>query len=226
MPDDGAAAYKAARTRALGATVIGYDRVREDRASIAEALCRETGASMIPPYDDPDIVAGQGTVGLEIANQCAALGLTPGLVLVPCSGGGLTAGVATALETKAPGCAVWCVEPEGYNDTARSLAAGKRLSNAGHPPTLCDALQVAAPGTLTFAINRRLLAGGLVVSDNEVRAAMRDAAERFKLVLEPGGAAALAALLAGKIRTNGRTTVVVASGGNIAPEAYSTLLAS
>jgi threonine dehydratase len=225
MPSDSAAAYKTARTRALGATVVGYDRQTEDRAATAEAIARRTGATLVPPFDDPAIVAGQGTVGLEIANQCAAIGRLPDIVLAPCSGGGLVAGVATALRAKAPACAVHSVEPEGYDDTARSLAADERLANRGYPPTLCDALQSARPGALTFSINRELLSGGLVVTDEEVRAAMRLAAQTFKLVLEPGGAAALAALLARRIELGGRTAVVVASGGNIAPEAYARLIA-
>lgn len=225
MPSDSAAAYKAARTRALGATVVGYDRVSEDRIAKAEVIVRETGATIVPPYEDPAIIAGQGTVGLEVVNQCAALGRSPDMVLVPCSGGGLIAGVATALRTKTPGCAVFSVEPAGYDDTARSLAVGERLANTGHPATLCDALQAGMPGELTFSMNQELLAGGLVVADDEVRAAMRQAAESFKLVVEPGGAAALAALLAGKVALRGRTAVVVASGGNIAPEAYAKLIA-
>ncbi len=214
MPSD-APRSKLARTRALGAEVVEYDRLNESREEIAAAIATRSGAVLVPSFDDPDIIAGQGTVGLEIATQCAAAGVAPDDVLVCCSGGGLVAGVALAVRHHFPECRVWTVEPEGFDDHRRSLEAGERLRNAAGPQSICDALLAPIPGEITFEINRRLLAGGLVVTDQEVRAAVAFAARELKLVVEPGGAVALAALLAGKLKSGGRTSVAVLSGGNI-----------
>ncbi|ROR34289.1 pyridoxal-phosphate dependent enzyme [Inmirania thermothiophila] len=210
MPAD-APPIKLARTRAHGARIVTYDRRRESREAIGEALSAELGATLVRPYDDPEVIAGQGTVGLEIAAQCEAAGLRPDAVLVPCGGGGLAAGCALAL----PGTAVLAVEPAACDDTARSLAAGRRVRNPALAATLCDALQAPEPGALTFEINRRLLAGACTVEDREVVRAMAVAAEALHLVLEPSGAAALAAALAGRLPEGTRTAVVVASGGNV-----------
>ena len=216
MPAD-APAIKLANTRALGAEVVLYDRFSEDREQIARRIVAERGATLVPAYDDPHVVAGQGTVGLELMQQAAELGMTPDQVLVPTSGGGLTAGTALAVRALAPAAAVYGVEPEAFDDTRRSLAAGALLKNPPEARSICDALQSSPPGRLTFAINRQLLAGILTVSDAEVEAAMARAVRDLKLVVEPGGAVALAALLSGKIAAAGRVTAVVLSGGNVDP---------
>lgn len=214
MPED-APKSKLENTRRLGGEPILYDRYTGDREAIARKIAAERGAELVPSYDHPDIVAGQGTVGLEIMQQCAARGFAPDQVIIACSGGGLSAGCAVAIRDACPATAVHPVEPEGFDDTARSLAAGRRVANTGGARSICDALQASTPGELTFEINRRLLSDGLVVSDDEVRAAMRFAFRHLKLVIEPGGATPLAAILAGKLPTEDRVSVVVVSGGNV-----------
>ncbi len=217
MPSD-APAIKIANTRGFGATVVFYDRKTESREKIAAAIAEAEGAALVPPYDDPAVIAGQGTAGLEIVADCGRAGLVPDIVLAPCSGGGLVAGVATAVKHSYPAAEIFAAEPTGYDDLARSLAAGERLSNAPGPSSICDALMSQRPGELTFPIHRRLLAGSLVVDDQAVLEAIRFAFERLKLVIEPGGAAGLAAALARLQAWRGKTIVVVASGGNIDPE--------
>jgi threonine dehydratase len=217
MPAD-APVSKMAATRAWGAEIVTYDRYREDREAIGADLARKRGAVLVPPYDDPLIITGQGTLGLEVADQAAALGAHLDAVLVPCGGGGLIAGTATALTARVPGIAVYAVEPAGFDDTGRSLVAGERLANpplAADNLSFCDALLAPTPGTLTFAINRRLLAGGLVVNDADVARAMASAFSDLKIVVEPGGAVALAAALTGKFDCRGKTVAVVCSGGNV-----------
>ncbi len=214
MPEDAPRA-KLDNTRRLGGEVITYDRYTGDREAIARAVASERGAVVVPSYDHNDIIAGQGTVGLEIAEQCVEDGVVPDVVLVCCGGGGLVAGTAIALRSRFPEVAVHSVEPQEFDDTARSLESGRRESIDASARSICDALQAHSPGKLTFEINRRLLAKGLTVSDAEVRHAMRFAFANLKVVVEPGGAAALAALLAGKIDTAGKTTIVVISGGNV-----------
>lgn len=216
MPSD-APATKQRRVEALGAVIRTYQRHEEDREAIAVALASELDALLVRPFDDPDIIAGQGTVGLEIHEQAADLGIEPDHVIVCCGGGGLTAGVATALTALRPGAAIHIAEPAGYDDTIRSLAAGRRLAIADTPFTLCDALTPPMPGELTFAINSRLVSGGFAVTDDEVLHAMAAAFEGFRLVLEPGGAVALASVLSGKLKLNGATAVAVCSGGNVDP---------
>ncbi|MGE0253667.1 MAG: threonine/serine dehydratase [Alphaproteobacteria bacterium] len=225
MPADAPAA-KIEGTKALGGRVVTYDRQREDREAIAGDIARQTGATLVPPFDHPWIIAGQGTVGAEIAAQADAANAALDAVLVPCSGGGLTAGIATALAELAPAARVWTVEPAGYDDTARSLAAGHRLQNEPGAASLCDALLVGTPGALTFAINSRLCAGGVTVSDAEVVRAMAFAYRHLKLVVEPGGAAALAALLAGRPALKGKTVAVVLSGGNVDRDTFAAALAA
>ena len=220
MPEDAPRA-KLDNTRHLGGEVITYDRYTGDREAIARDLAAERGAVVVPSYDHGYIIAGQGTVGLEIAQQCAELDLQPEQVLVCCGGGGLIAGSATALKQAFPDVHVHTVEPEDFDDTKRSLESGRRERVADDARSICDALQAHTPGKMTFEINRRLLGHGLAVSDAEVREAMRFAFRSLKLVVEPGGAVALAALLAGKIETAGKTTVVVISGGNVDRELYS-----
>lgn len=214
MPAD-APAMKLANTRALGAEVVAYDRAAQSREAIASQLAHESGAVLVPSFDDPHIIAGQGTCGLEIMAQAAEAGVTIGQVLVCCGGGGLVAGIATAIRDVRPDVAIRSVEPAGFDDTARSLASGRREGVAASAVSICDALLTPMPGELTFPINHALLAGGLVVSDDEVRFAMRYAFEVMKLVVEPGGAVALAALLAGKAPAVDGSTVVVVSGANV-----------
>ena len=219
MPAD-APAMKLANTRAYGATVITYDRYNQNREEVAAEVLAQTGGTLVKPFDDPDVIAGQGTIGYEIIEQCAEMQATPDQVIVCCGGGGLIAGCSTALNDAAPGVPVYSAEPDGFDDTARSLVEGSRQENDPAARSVCDALLAEMPGKLTFAINARRLSGGLVVSDQEVFVAMRRAFERLKLVVEPGGAVALAAALAGRIETRDRTTVVVASGGNVDAELF------
>lgn len=224
MPSD-APTPKVENTRALGAEVVPYDRYSESREEIGAGLASERGATIVRPYDDPWIIAGQGTVGLEAAAQATALGLVPDAALVCCGGGGLIAGTSLALKDHLPGIAVHPVEPQGFDDTARSLAAGKRQANDPEARSLCDALLAPEPGELTFAINRETLAEGLMVSDDEALVAVAVAFRHLKIVLEPGGAVALAAALSGKLDCRDKTVIVVLSGGNVAPEIFSRAIA-
>jgi len=222
MPSD-APAVKVESTRAWGAEVVLYDRVREDREAIAHRLAAERGAVLVPPFDHAHIIAGQGTAALELARFARERRLTIEALYVPCSGGGLVAGSALAVKSEFPGCAVYAVEPQGFDDTAQSLAAGKRCRAASSGTTLCDGLMVAMPGAITFAVNRRELAGALTVDDAQVRAAMAFAAQRLKVVLEPSGAAALAAVLATPPRDR-RCIAVMLSGGNVDTELFSDVI--
>ena len=223
MPAD-APANKVANTRALGGEIVLYDRYTQSREAIATALAAERGAVLVPSFDDPHIIAGQGTVGLEILEQAADAGATIGRVLVCCGGGGLVAGIATVISDLQPEVAAYSVEPEALDDTARSLASGRRETVRSDARSICDALLVPSPGALTFPINKALLAGGLAVTDDQVRAAMRFAFQSMKLVVEPGGAVALAAALEGLAPPARGATVVVLSGGNVDPDAYAKIL--
>jgi threonine dehydratase len=214
MPKD-TPALKRERTAALGAEIVLYDRDREDRAAIARRIADERGATLVPPFDDPFIMAGQGTAGLEIVDDLAALSLAPDIVLVPASGGGLMGGIALAIKDRVPAARIVAAEPEGFDDYQRSLRAGKRERNARFSGSICDGLLTVEPGELTFEINRRLVQDGVVASDAEVRRAMAFAYRELKLVVEPSGAIALAGLLAGRVAVAGETVVVVLSGGNV-----------
>jgi threonine dehydratase len=225
MPSD-APKPKRERTASLGAEIVLYDRDKEDREAIARAIAEKKGAVLVPPYDDPLIIAGQGTAGLEIVQDLAALGLTPDIIVVGASGGGLAAGIALAVKAKVPGATFYTAEPEGFDDTARSFRSGKRESNARMSGTICDALMTHIPGELTFAINSKLIGQGLTASDEEVGRAVAFAYRELKLVVEPGGAIGLAVLLAGKLEVKGKIVVAVLSGGNIDPELFCNLIAA
>ncbi len=224
MPSD-APRIKVANTRGYGAEVVLYERGTEDRKAIAEKIAAERGATIVPPYDDPEIIAGQGTCGLEICQQAEALGADLDAILVCCGGGGLTAGIGTAARALSPETEVYTVEPAGWDDTARSLAEGQRLANEAPPKSFCDALLAMEPGVLTFDVNRRVAAGGFVVNDEEVAEAIRYAFQALKLVVEPGGAVTLAALLTGRYDARDRCVAITLSGGNIDPDLRARLLA-
>ncbi len=214
MPSD-APSIKARRTRRSGADIVFYDRDEEDRDQIAADICKEKNALFIHPYNDSDIIAGQGTVGFEIVRQMKSLNVKPDIVLTPCGGGGLTAGVGLSVRNTWPNTELYSVEPENFDDYAQSLQAGKRISNNIKSGSICDALLTSSPGKISFEINRKILKSGLKVSDDEVCRAIAFAFEELKLVLEPGGAVALAALLSHKIEISNKTAVIVLSGGNI-----------
>jgi threonine dehydratase len=223
MPAD-APSVKVANTRALGAQIVLYDRLTESREEIATALAEQTGATLVPSFDDPYIIAGQGTIGFEILEQARDASARIGKVLVCCGGGGLVAGIATAIKDRSPAIELYSVEPSGFDDTARSLVSGRRESVAKGATSICDALLAPSPGELTFPINRALLSGGLVVSDEQVKEAMRFAFNRMKLVVEPGGAVALAAALNRLAPPSDLALVVVISGSNVDPELYASII--
>lgn len=210
--------------RALGGEVRTYDRYTESREDIAAGIARERGAVLVPPFDDPFVIAGQGTAGLEMIEDARARGVKIDQLLCGASGGGLMAGINLAFEAESPDTVVWAVEPAGYDDTARSLAAGERVTHPPAPGTICDALMTPMPGELTFPINQRRLKGALGVTDAEAAEAVRYAWSVLKLVVEPGGAVSLAAILAGKVETKDRTTAVVLSGGNIDAALFSAII--
>jgi len=214
MPADAPAA-KLAATRGYGARVVTYDRATEDRDALARAVADDLGATLVPPFDDPDIIAGQGTVARELLEDVPDLDA----LLVCVGGGGLLAGCALAAEAVRPDLELWGVEPAAGDDFARSLHAGRRIEIAV-PETIADGMRTTTPGRLTYPIVARRCAGIVTVTDDELRAAMRFAFERLKLVLEPSGAAALAALLGGKVRARGRRIGVTLSGGNVDPASF------
>jgi threonine dehydratase len=223
MPAD-APAIKVERTRADGAEIRLYDRTRESREAIGAEIAARTGAALVKPYDDPRIIAGQGTAGLELAEQANEQGARLDAALIPCGGGGLIAGCSLALSQLCPGIEIYAVEPAAFDDTRRSLAAGLRVANPPGGRSICDALLVPTPGELTFELNRRLLAGGLAVGDEDALRAMSFAFRHLKLVVEPGGAVALAALLSGRFDARGRTVAIMLSGGNVDPELFALAL--
>ena len=224
MPRDAPRA-KRERTAAFGAEIVLYDRVRDDRETIAAEIAARRGAVLVPPYDDALIIAGQGTAGREIVDDLGALGLVPEIVIVTASGGGLTAGIALAIKSRVPSALLYTAEPQDFDDHARSFRSGRREENASLTGTICDALMARMPGKLTFAINHSLVGAGVAVSDNEVAAAVAFAFAELKLVVEPGGAVALAAVMHGKVDVRNKVAVAVLSGGNIDPEVFSRLVA-
>ena len=219
MPAD-APRMKIENTKSYGAEVVLYDRRNEDREKIAADIAAERGATLVPPYDHAWTITGQGTVGLEIDAQCTEIGANPDAVLVCCGGGGLTAGIATAMADRRPGTAVLTVEPEGFDDARRSLAGGERVANDMAAQSICDALLAPTPGELTFAAMQSLGVTGLAVSDDAVRAAVAYAWRTLKLVVEPGGAVTLAAILSGEFDCRGKTVVAILSGGNVDAETF------
>jgi threonine dehydratase len=225
MPRD-APVLKIENTKGYGADVVLYDRFGESREALGQKIVAETGAILVPPYDDPHIMAGQGTIGIEIVEQLAEMGLKADVLLCCCGGGGLMSGVATSLSELSPGTAMYAVEPAGYDDTRRSLEAGERIENAAGPMSICDAIVTPMPGKLTFPINKARLAGGIAVTDAEAATAVAYAARVLKITAEPGGAVALAAALSGKLDLKGKTVAVVVSGGNIDPALHARIVAA
>ena len=223
MPAD-APTIKQAATRAHGAELRCYDRYREVREAIGAEIAQRSGAELVKPYDDVRVIAGQGTAGLEMAAQAREMSLVPDVAVICTGGGGLTAGCATALSAHFPGIAVYSAEPQGFDDHKRSLDSGERVSVDPDASSICDALLAPTPGEITYQINRRLLAGGLVADDAQVLRAMRIAFERLKVVVEPGGAIALAAALFSGIDLRGKTALVMLSGGNVDPSTFARCL--
>ena len=214
MPAD-APKTKIDNTRALGAEVVLYDREHEDRDDIGARISRERDLTLIKPFDEPEVIAGQGTCGLEIAEQAAELGITDADVLVCCGGGGLTSGIALALEQHAPNMRVRPVEPEGFDDVCRSLISGQIERNPTTLGSLCDAIVTLSPGQLTFPIMQRLCHSGITVTEEQALRAVHLAHDRLKITVEPGGAVALAAALFSSDQTSSDCVIAVASGGNV-----------
>ncbi len=225
MPSD-APRLKIDNTRALGAEVVLYDRAKDDRDGIGKRLAEDRGLTLIRPFDDAQVIAGQGTVGLEIARQAQAEAIGTATVLVCCGGGGLTSGIALALEAHAPGLRVRPCEPEGFDDVTRSLASGTIERNASLAGSLCDAIITPQPGNLTFPILQSLCDAGIVITDEEALRAMAVAYARLKIVLEPGGAAALAAALFHGDELEGEDVIAVATGGNVDTDIFARALDS
>ena len=213
MPGDAPRA-KIEGTKALGAEIVYYDRVTEDREAIAAAICKERGATLVRPFDDVGVVAGQGTIGLEIARQAASHGAKLDAVLVPCSGGGVVSGIALALSGVSPGTEAISVEPERFDGMRLSLAVGERTAASGGVLSIADALMASIPGHVPFALAKKLMGAGCVVTDNELVRAVAYAAQTLKLIIEPGGSAGLAALLSGRYDVRGKIVGVVLTGGN------------
>jgi len=224
MPTD-APAIKVANVKRAGARVVSFDRQRDDRMTFVKPYIDE-GRVLVPPFDDPAIIAGQGTIGLELVAQAAKLGVALDAVISPCGGGGLIGGISLAVKDASPQTEVWAVEPANFDDTRRSLAAGSHQRNEPGHKSICDALLVNEPGVITFEINRKTLSGAVAVTDDQAAQAMRDAATYLKLVVEPGGAVGLAALSSGALDVKGKTVAVVLSGGNVDLDLYARIMAA
>lgn len=225
MPTD-APAIKVANTKGFGAEVVFYDRYTQSREDIADGIAEKQGLTVVPSYDHPHILAGQGTAGLEIIEDILAMGLELDAALFNCGGGGLTSGSSIAIKALSPATQVHAVEPSEFDDTLRSFKSGKIEKVSEDARSICDALLSPSPGALTFPILVENGVTGFTVTDDEVREAMRFAMTELKLIAEPGGAASLAALLAGKLPTEGRNISVIISGGNVDPEVYAEICAS
>lgn len=223
MPTD-APRIKRSNVEAMGAQVITFDRFRDDRDAVVKSYV-DAGRILVKPFDDPMIIAGQGTIGLELVAQAEGLGARLDAVISPCGGGGLISGIAVAIKALSPATEVWAAEPENFDDTRRSLAEGRRVAVLPGHTSICDAILTPLPGEITFEINRKALAGAIAVAEKATAAAMRDAAAYLKLVVEPGGVVGLAALGSGEINLAGRTVAVVLSGGNVDLGTYAKLLA-
>ncbi|MFT7593319.1 MAG: threonine dehydratase [Paracoccaceae bacterium] len=223
MPSD-APRLKIDNTRALGADVVLYDRANDDRDALGDRLARDRNLTLVKPFDEPLVIAGQGTTGLEIAQQAGEMGITQGDVLINCGGGGLTSGIALALEGHAPGLRPRPCEPQGFDDTTRSLISGQAEHNEKTFGSICDAIQTPTPGKITFPIVKRLCGPGIVVTEDEALRAMAQAFLRLKIVLEPGGAVSLAAALYHGDQIDADTVIVVATGGNVDPDIFAQAL--
>ena len=219
MPEDSPNA-KLNGTKSWGANIVTFDRYSESREEIGTNLAKEINAEIIPPFDHPDVINGQGTVGYEIIKDCKNDNLDPDLVLCCCGGGGLIAGVSTAIKAEYPNVPIYAVEPEDYNDTYLSLRDNKITEVDVSKKSICDSLLASKPGELTFSINKENLSGSLLVSDLEALKAMKYAFQYFKIILEPGGAVALASALFNKIDIKNKTVVIIASGGNVDPDIF------
>jgi threonine dehydratase len=224
MPSDVPPSKREA-VEALGAEIATFDRDTESSDDLVERLAARTGRVVVPPSADLRVLAGAGTAALEMVEQARALGAEPDLVLVPCGGGGLTAATAVVMRALSPRARVYAAEPELFDDTRRSLAAGHPVPNPRGRRTICDAIMTPIPNDVTFPINREHLAGGVVASDEAVRAAMRFAFERYKIVVEPGAAVGLAAVMSGNVNIRGRTVATFVTGGNVDPARFCALLA-
>ena len=223
MPSD-APSIKLNQTRILGAEVITFEREKENREEIASNFSKKTGSTIIPPYDHPWTISGQGTVGAEIIDKLDRIGLYANRILICCGGGGLTAGIATVVSEKSPASEIIVVDPVGYDDTTRSLKERKILKNKIKTKSICDALLAQSPGNLTFSINKELVSGGIAVTDEDVIKAMSFSWKYLKLVVEPSGAVALAAILKHKKHFSKLTSVVILSGANVDPVFYSKVI--
>jgi threonine dehydratase len=223
MPSD-SPSVKVEGTRSFGAEIRFYDRFTEDRIAIADQIAAERGCVVVPSYDDPHIIAGQGTVGLEIVAQAAARGASLDILICCVGGGGLIAGTSTAVKALSPATEIWGVEPAGFDETRRSLESGQRETIDKAARSICDALLTPIPGDLTWPINQKNLAGAVAVTDAEVAEAMRYAFSTLKLVVEPGGCVALTAALTGKVDVKGKTVAIVLSGGNVDPGLFAQVL--
>ncbi|MEH6526353.1 MAG: threonine/serine dehydratase [Sneathiella sp.] len=224
MPED-TPQIKMDNTRGYGAKVITYDRYTESREEIGRKIADENGLTLVKPYDNHFVISGQGTTGIEIAEQLIEQNASADICVCPAGGGGLIAGASLALQELSPSTKVYSAEPEYFDDTKISLERGTRVANASGNKSICDAIVTPMPGEITFPVNKKTLSGGLMVTDSEAKSAIRAAFHHFKCVVEPGGAVALAALLTNKVDIKGKTVVAVASGGNVDPGLYREILA-